>query len=375
MHAVTTGEEFRRLAALRSFDVLDSEPDADFNSITALVAKICDAPIALVSLVDEERQWFKARANFCETETPRSQSICSRVMHDGGLVEIPDTHLDPRTRDNPLCVPDDGIRFYAGAPLVAADGDVLGMLCVLDHKPRRIDEIQGQTLETMARQVIVLLELRRNVQRLETLRREIDHRVKNSLASVMAGVRTLQRRVEGHEARNALDAVSAKLIAQVALHEELYLGTDAMRLDLARFLQRLAAPLSDLLPRGVKLDVQADPLEVSPAHANLIGLVVNEFATNAGKYAFAEGAKGRIAVNGHRDDEYYTIVCRDTGNADANTLQQTSGGKGLGMRVIHASLSSLGSQAQWFLANPGLELRFVLPITGNQDLASGAVTG
>lgn len=219
------------------------------------------------------------------------------------------------------------------------------------------------------------MELRRNVQRLETLRREIDHRVKNSLASVMAGVRTVQRRVEGSEARNALDAVSAKLIAQVALHEELYLGTDAMRLDLARFLQRLAAPLSDLLPRAVKLEVQADSLEVSPTHANLIGLVVNEFATNAGKYAFAEGAKGRISITGHRDDEYYTIVCRDTGNADANTLQQTSGGKGLGMRVIDASLSSLGSQAQWFLANPGLELHFVLPITGKQDLASAAVTG
>ncbi|WP_296680346.1 GAF domain-containing protein [Novosphingobium sp.] len=369
MKAITHGEELRRLAALRSFAVLDTAADADFNAITDLVAQICQTPIALVSLVDEHRQWFKARTNFHETETPRSQSICARVMHEGGLVEIPDTHLDPRTNDNPLCLAEDGIRFYAGAPLVAEDGAVLGMLCVVDHQPRRISQLQRQTLLAMARQVMVLLELRRNVEQLQTLRREIDHRVKNSLASVMAGVRTLQRRAASDDARMALDAVSAKLIALTALHEELYLGSDSMRIDLARFLHRLAAPLSDLMPRGVKLEVQADSLEVSPSEANLIGLVVNEFATNSGKYAFEEDCGGTIMVTGRRDGHAYTVVCRDNGCADAATLMQTEVSDGLGMRVIRASLSSLGSKAHWSLASPGLQLRFDFSVMGTQDLA------
>ncbi len=369
MTDISEAEELRRLASLRSFGVLDTEAEVDFDSITNLVARICDVPIALVSLVDDDRQWFKAKTGFCDAETPLSHSICARVMHAGGVVEIPDTREDARSRDNPLVQADDGIRFYAGAPLEAADGSVLGMLCVLDHKPRRLDELHVQTLETMARQVMVLLELRRNVQRLETLRREIDHRVKNSLASVMAGVRTLQRRAEGDEARYALDAVSAKLIAQVALHQELYLGADSMLLDLAKFLQRLAAPLSDLLPSGVKLDIRADKLIVSPTEANLIGLVINEFATNSGKYAFGEDEGGTISVTGLRTENLYTITCRDTGGASLPTLDQTQGGTGLGMRVIHASLASLGSEASWSLADPGLQLGFALPITRTQELA------
>ena len=156
-------EEARRLAALQRYDVLDTAPEADFDDIVSIAAKICDVPMALISLVDDKRQWFKAAIGVKAVETPRELAFCAHTIDQDDLLVIEDASVDPRFSSNPLVTGDPNVRFYAGTPLATSDGYKLGTLCVLDTRPRRLDARQIAALEALGRQVIAQLELRRSV--------------------------------------------------------------------------------------------------------------------------------------------------------------------------------------------------------------------
>ncbi|PWV99196.1 PAS domain S-box-containing protein [Hoeflea marina] len=153
----------RRLAVLRSYQVLDTLPESGFDDIVQLAAHICATPVALVSLVDGDRQWFKARTGFDGSETDLTRSVCAHSLASPDLLVIPDLALDPRTNANPLVAGEPRIRFYAGAPLVTDDGVALGSLCVIDQVPRPggLTGQQQTMLRLLARQVMSQLELRR----------------------------------------------------------------------------------------------------------------------------------------------------------------------------------------------------------------------
>jgi diguanylate cyclase (GGDEF)-like protein/PAS domain S-box-containing protein len=154
--------EADRLAALRSFHVLDTEPEAAFDEITASAAHICNAPMALVSLVDDVRHWFKCKIGVEEREIPRGIGICGYTILQSGVFVVPDTARDSRFADNPLVTGKPHLRFYAGAPLVTDDGLPLGTLCVLDDKPRPegLTPEQSTALLDLARAVMAQLKLR-----------------------------------------------------------------------------------------------------------------------------------------------------------------------------------------------------------------------
>lgn len=167
-------DEAARLAALREYDILDTLPEQAYDDITYLAAQICDTPVAIVSLVDEDRQWFKSHNGLDVTETPRNLALCAHAILDpGNLFVVEDTARDDRFADNPLVTTEPKIRFYAGAPLVTSKGHALGTLCVIDRKPRRLTESQEKTLRALARQVIAHLELRRTVAELERSTEEL----------------------------------------------------------------------------------------------------------------------------------------------------------------------------------------------------------
>jgi diguanylate cyclase (GGDEF)-like protein/PAS domain S-box-containing protein len=155
--------EADRLAALRSFHVLDTEPEAAFDEITASAAHICNAPMALVSLVDDVRHWFKCEIGVGAREIPRGIGICGHTILQSGVFVVPDTMKDPRFADNPLVTGKPHLRFYAGAPLVTDDGLPLGTLCVLDDKPRPegLTPEQSTALLDLARAVMTQLKVRR----------------------------------------------------------------------------------------------------------------------------------------------------------------------------------------------------------------------
>jgi len=152
--------EKKRLKVLWQYDVLDTMPEEVFDDLTELAAKICEAPIALITLVDENRQWFKAKVGVTINETSRDISFCAHAISQTDLFIIPDATKDKRFSTNPLVVSDPKIRFYAGAPLITPDGHALGTLCVIDNKPRELRSAQKQALRVLARHVMTQLELR-----------------------------------------------------------------------------------------------------------------------------------------------------------------------------------------------------------------------
>lgn len=168
---VTT--EADRLNALHALEILDTAPEVGFNDIIRLAARLCGTPIALISLVDSDRQWFKARVGFEPPETPIEQSVCKHAIGHRDLLVIPDLTIDDRTRANPLVMDDPHLRFYAGAPLVTPKGLTLGTLCVIDRasRPGGLTDVQADDLRALARQVMSLMEMRRLiVSRGESLR-------------------------------------------------------------------------------------------------------------------------------------------------------------------------------------------------------------
>ena len=166
-HIVNTARELFRVEALHSLGVLDSAPEQAFDDLVALASMICDAPISLVSLIDADRQWFKARRGLDVQETPRSLAFCSHAIEQSGLFEVEDARLDPRFHDNALVTGAPNIRFYAGAPLVGAQGHSYGTLCVIDTKPRKLTEAQGDGLQRLARRTCDALETRNKRRRAE----------------------------------------------------------------------------------------------------------------------------------------------------------------------------------------------------------------
>ena len=157
--------ERHRVEALHAYGVLHTAPEADFEDLVALAARICDAPTALISLVDSDTQWFMAKVGMDANETSRDHSFCDHAMRQTEVMVVPDATRDPRFAHNPLVTGEPSIRFYAGAPLVNAAGYPLGALCVIDTQPRPqgLSELQIQTLSVLARQVISQLELRRTM--------------------------------------------------------------------------------------------------------------------------------------------------------------------------------------------------------------------
>ena len=189
MEAAPHPQQSARLAALHSYEVLDTDPEQDFDDIVNLAAATCGTAISVVNFIDAERQWFKAETGLGVRETPLATSICSHVILEKDFVEIHDTLDDPRMKDNPLCCGDPGFRFYAGALLKTEEGLPLGTLCVLDHHPRELTALQRDTLRVLARQVMAILEARKALRTADVLRREVDHRVKNSLQSLSSFAR------------------------------------------------------------------------------------------------------------------------------------------------------------------------------------------
>ncbi|MGD0544637.1 MAG: response regulator [Candidatus Acidiferrales bacterium] len=163
MKAPLPENEIARLEALQRYAILDTFPEQEFDDLSRLAALICGTPIALVSLVDADRQWFKAKVGIDDAETPRDVAFCGHAILQKDVMVVSDALADARFRSNPLVTDRPNVRFYAGAPLITQDGHALGTLCVLDHVPRELTSEQKQALKALSRLVVAQIELRRSV--------------------------------------------------------------------------------------------------------------------------------------------------------------------------------------------------------------------
>jgi anti-sigma regulatory factor (Ser/Thr protein kinase) len=167
-------DESARLEALHRYRILDTQPERRFDDLTMLASHICGTPMALITLVDADRQWFKSRVGLTIAETSRAVSFCAHAIQQHDLLVVPDALADVRLRDNPFVTGEAHIRFYAGAPLVTPDGHALGTLCVIDRVSRTLTPDQLEALDALRRQVESQLELRRNLLELEQALAERD---------------------------------------------------------------------------------------------------------------------------------------------------------------------------------------------------------
>ncbi len=323
-----------RLRALRGYEILDTDPEKEFDEIVQLAAAVCDVPISVINFIDADRQWFKAEVGLGVRETPLATSLCSHVILVNDFVEIFDTLLDDRMSDNPLCGGEDGLRFYSGALLKTEDGMPLGTLCVLDRQPKALTPLQRDTLRVLASQIMARLELRKAIKHAELLRREVDHRVKNSLQTLSSFVRFSTRQARSDETQNALSTIHSRIDAVAKVHNELYRTNAGPVIDLSQYLGNLEASLRAIQPDNVSLQITSDQIEVASGQAVAVGTLVNEFVANSWKHAFPDGRTGQIRVTVGRGagEGDVQITCADNGVGLATAVM--AGGAGLGMQIL-----------------------------------------
>lgn len=160
---IMSSNEAARVSALQKYAILDSEPEQAFDDLTLLASYVCKTSIALISLIDENRQWFKSKVGISATETSRDIAFCSTAIQQPDVFVVPDALQDERFRTNPLVVSDPNIRFYAGVPLINEDGYALGTLCVIDQTPRNLAPEQEAALKALSRLALMQMEFRRNL--------------------------------------------------------------------------------------------------------------------------------------------------------------------------------------------------------------------
>jgi signal transduction histidine kinase len=207
MDPLSIRQEARRLETLRSYAMLDTSNEEEFDDLVVLAAQICQTPIALISLVDEDRQWFKAAFGLDLKETSREISFCDHALRQTGVFVVPDATLHPDFSNNPLVVREPRIRFYAGAPLVAPDGQPLGTLCVIDREARVLTKAQERALSVLSRHVMAQFELRRQA--------HATNRVNRALLSLLEDERIAETAVRKSEELNR--GVLDSMLAQIAV--------------------------------------------------------------------------------------------------------------------------------------------------------------
>lgn len=325
--------ESERLQALEAYQILDTLPEREFDSITEIASYICQTPISLVSLIDKDRQWFKSHRGLDATETPREHAFCAHAInHPETPFIVEDSSKDDRFADNPLVTGDPHVRFYVGAPLVTSDGLAIGTLCVIDHEPRKLNDAQLTALRSLADQVIAQLELRKKVQELEQLKlalleknhetERFAHLISHDLKSPLRSMVTLSEMIFeesegklGESAEMGLVHLKSKAehaykLVQGILNHSISGGQAIQpeKIHLETFVDeliRFCSPPNDV---HVIADVQISEAHLDPT---LVHQILQNLVSNAIKYN--DKSEGLIYVRVYRDQDHIVLEVQDNG--------------------------------------------------------------
>lgn len=358
-------DEDRRLAALFSFDILDTPRERDFDDVAELASQICCTPIAVVNLIGAGRQFFKAEVGLGVRETPLESSFCAKAILEEEFLVVPDATKDPRFDCNPLVTGEPRLRFYAGALLRTQEGEALGTVCVLGFEPRVLTPLQEKALRVLARQVMRQLELRRALrERAEAqaqqklLALELGHRIKNSLAVVMS---IAAQTLKGVTEQDAVRAFQQRLAVLGQAHDVLLRGNWR------------AAPVQTIVDLvsavhgGQKIVGHGPQIMLGPKTAVSLSLLLHELGTNAIKHGALSADAGRVAVAwrvAEDDGEPMLILSwRESGGPPAAAPSR----KGFGTRLIDRGLIGQGGVEKTYDA-AGLSIEFRAPLAAAQEV-------
>lgn len=396
-----------RLAELYNYDILNTQYEEDFDEVVQLASQICNVPISLISLIDSDRQWFKATTGFNARESGRDVSFCAHAILDSELFVVEDAWEDNRFRDNPLVMNDPSIRFYAGMPLVSQNGFKLGTLCVIDRMPRQLNDEQLFAMKVLSKQVVKLFELRlKNREKLELsivlenqkVRLEELNKVQNKVISIIS-----------HDIRSPLtslkqviDLKDMKVIDQrqvsdlmVTINTQID-GTIDMLGNLVDWssllinkteiehqpinLYNLAAESLDsiviaaLFKNNLLVNTIAKKYLCVTSDANILKFIFRNIIANANKFT----ANGTITIDAVTTDETVLITIKDTGTGMSHEVlsklfvsgkyNSTAGtnnekGNGLGLFLVKDFIDKIGSKLQINSdLGKGTIISFTLPI-------------
>lgn len=297
--------EAERLRSLESYQILDTDPEASYDDLTQIAAEICGTPIALVSLIDVKRQWFKSRVGLDAHETHRDLAFCAHAILEEHIFEVTDASQDERFFDNPLVTEDPNIRFYAGAPLVNNEGLALGTLCVIDYVPHQLTEGQKTALNALGRQITSLMELRRQTIRLQQMNQLRDrllallsHDLKSSFNAVIGFSTRLKQRAKDMDTNAIVRSVSHIQQAGQRAHQLLMaiLEWSAEHLeekkhapelvDIKQVCDDAAVMMSDLSdPKNITIQIHADEGVEVFVNRCLLNSAIQNLMSNAIKFS------------------------------------------------------------------------------------------
>lgn len=319
-----------RIAAVKRYDILDTPADGEFDRITAIAARRFNVPIAIISIVDEDRIWFKSHHGVDVREIGRDPGLCASAILKTSPYILTNAKTDARALANPLVAGEFGLRFYAGVPLRTRDGHNLGTLCVIDKKPRTITQDEIDELRDLASivmdQLEYRLEARQALEQARILSQEIDHRVMNSLSFVSSLLQMQQREASSPEIAEQLEDAANRVAAIARVHRHFHLDPDVENTPALPYLRALSEDISAFLE--VPIVVEGDDGLLPMTAIQSIGLIFNELVINAGKH----GAK-HISVNFTRTEMYKLVVCDDGEGLPENFSPSAKSGR-LGMKIV-----------------------------------------
>ncbi|GFD96932.1 hypothetical protein KUL156_38960 [Alteromonas sp. KUL156] len=291
--------EDERLAELLSYDIIDTEAEKLFDDLTALASQICETPIALISLVDPNRQWFKSRVGLDAEETSREIAFCSHAILQEDVFEIPNATLDPRFHDNPLVTGSPDIRFYAGAPLITPSGHAIGTLCAIDKKPRRLTDAQKMSLQTLSKSVVAHLELRRKNRELERtsqFKSDFLSYISHEIRTPLNAINTFSHLLEAEARKLNLPETFSTPLSHVSQSGERLLEIVNSVLDI----NQIEAGKMRVMPRAVNLnDFFTHLFSLTKIRAEESGVLLSTtIETTMPKTLFFDDTKfGQVALN------------------------------------------------------------------------------
>ncbi len=398
--------EDERLRWLEELNILDTIEEQAYDDLTFLAAQICGTPIALVSLIDRDRQWFKSHHDLDARETPRDYAFCAHAILGDEPLVVEDSAQDERFHDNPLAIGAPHVKFYAGAPLILRDGIRLGTLCVIDNRARTITPQQTEALKALARQVVDQMELRlklREMQRLDCAKDEfismVNHELRTPLTSIH-GALTLLDHVVDKSATNAQtnDLVSIATrnadrllcivndILDIAKLEAGKLELDLKLLDLTELAKR-AVELNRLYCESCGCDIEIDPegddrpLMVTGDENRLLQVLGN-LISNAAKFTRdgdtiqvllqTDGASAQVSVTDHgpgippEREEHLFDKFSQIDSGGKGKLPGTGLGLNLSKHIVERHQGSMGCNS---IPNEFTSFYFTLPLAGEESLS------
>jgi len=353
-------DEAARALAIVDHGLADWDGAGRFDDVVGLLSKICEAPIVLVSLVEQDEQRFLGKSGLEASSTPRSVSFCSHAMRMPGIMVVPDATLDPRFADNALVTGAPGIRFYAGAPLVTASGIPLGALCVIDRVPRQgLTPLQADAMRVLARNVMTIIEARREAEARNVIADELAHRIKNLFALFQSLIHFSSAHRDAGAMRDELTARTAALALAHGLVATGGSGSVPSAIGLHALFDTLFAPYRGV--SGARHRVDGGDMAVAPHLITPLSLVFHELATNAAKYGALAHDEGRVEIALVAHGDQVSIEWREHGVAHSGDAPTHSG---FGSRMVDMVVRrQLGGTLDKDWAEGGLVVRLGLPRT------------